>query len=1246
MGKFWKGYKMRSVKRYIAMLLSIIFMVQIDGLPVMAATVMEAVTEAVTAESQILVNYLVVEEPVVSCPGTQRIMLGIGDGAYPIESAVLQYKKEESEEYYEATASAMTGDFVVFEMGFEEEDTIGNYILETISYSVQGQQISTPFEEMGIEAGFEVKQMAESIVVSIDENGNNNALQAIEDALMDVAAKDGQNLMQSVKGATDASDGLIIVLDPGHGGIDGGAQGYGVSEKVANLKIAKYCKEELEKFAGVTVYMTRSDDDTYLTLEQRANFAKEKKADIFVSLHINSNESSTPNGANVYYPNANYNKNCNKTGKELAKLIESNLTDLGLASGGIHIRNSGDGTKYEDGSLADYYGVIKRCKEYGIPAVLVEHAFISNEKDVKNFLSSDEQLKKLGMADAAGIAEYYSLGKEGETDAIPQPEMAMLKSQKSTSMVIGWDIVDGVAGYEIYRAGKADGEYKKLGIVTGADTCKFTDSKAKAGKLYYYKIRAYAENEGSTIYSAYSQPIYGRTAKIPSAITVASADGNGLQISWIGDANASGYIIQRSKSASKGFKKIATIEDAAITTYADTTVKAGDEYYYRIQSFNYNYGLKGKSGYSAAVSGKILDGTKITKVAGIKPKQMTIAWTPRSDVSGYEIYRSTTKKGTYTKVATIKSASKATYTDKKLVPGTKYYYKVRTFVDNNGNINYGMDSKPRGAQLGVKPVISSIQGTTGSKIKISWNSIPGAKEYRVYRSTSKKGTYTKIATLKSDKLSYTDKKLKMTQTYFYRIDASVKGYKMDGGTGNSKVVSASPKQTGEITSAGTNEKGQMQINWGQVKNISGYNLYRSTSANGDYTLISTIKGAKNTSFIDKKAAVGITYYYVLELIGSYNGETLYGARSLPISGIRLGAPKDVTVSSISENQLNITWSSVAGATGYYIYRSTEYNGTYAYIGNLPKTHGIGFTDTGVTKGVTYYYKIRAYEGSSSIGPYSGAASGTPVEKPVILDAALSSDGKSIHISWNPSQAGVLGYEVFRSSYSKPSVQTKVATLGGTAYTDTNIVDTEVYYYRVRTYTKVTVNGTTRTVYGEFSDTVSTNKSDYKIMGSAGVTVKQMVSMYQASGKKYPASVYASKEAADLQTFCQIVYDECAIEGVKPEVIFAQICHETGYLQFGGQVKAEQCNFGGLGATDDGALGGTFENVRIGVRAQVQHMKAYASTDPLIQACVDNRFSYITRGKAEYIQQLGKGNWATDTAYDIKLLSYINKIKEQ
>lgn len=84
----------------------------------------------------------------------------------------------------------------------------------------------------------------------------------------------------------------------------------------------------------------------------------------------------------------------------------------------------------------------------------------------------------------------------------------------------------------------------------------------------------------------------------------------------------------------------------------------------------------------------------------------------------------------------------------------------------------------------------------------------------------------------------------------------------------------------------------------------------------------------------------------------------------------------------------------------------------------------------------------------------------------------------------------------------------------------------------------------------------------------------------------------------MQTFCQIFYDEAVAEGVDPGVVFAQAMKETGFLRFGGDVKIEQYNFCGLGATGGGAAGQAFGSVRLGVRAQVQHLKAYASQEDL------------------------------------------------
>ena len=174
---------------------------------------------------------------------------------------------------------------------------------------------------------------------------------------------------------------------------------------------------------------------------------------------------------------------------------------------------------------------------------------------------------------------------------------------------------------------------------------------------------------------------------------------------------------------------------------------------------------------------------------------------------------------------------------------------------------------------------------------------------------------------------------------------------------------------------------------------------------------------------------------------------------------------------------------------------------------------------------------------------------------------------------------------------------------------------------------------------------------YEIAGDSSVTVEQMVNYYKKSGKPYPAEALKAGGAATIEEFCQIYYEECEIEGIKAEVAFIQSMIETGFLQFGGSVKIEQFNFAGLGATGNGVSGNSFENVRMGIRAHVQHLKCYANTEPLKNECVDPRWGAWLRGKAPYVEWLSIPNnpngtgWAGDADYAAKLLKGIQDMKK-
>ncbi len=170
---------------------------------------------------------------------------------------------------------------------------------------------------------------------------------------------------------------------------------------------------------------------------------------------------------------------------------------------------------------------------------------------------------------------------------------------------------------------------------------------------------------------------------------------------------------------------------------------------------------------------------------------------------------------------------------------------------------------------------------------------------------------------------------------------------------------------------------------------------------------------------------------------------------------------------------------------------------------------------------------------------------------------------------------------------------------------------------------------------------------YNIEGKTQTTVSQMVKFYQKSGKRYPSSALGKGGASTIQSFCQLYYEEAAKEGIRAEVAFAQAMEETGWLQYGGDVKIEQFNFAGLGATGGGVRGESFKDVRTGIRAQIQHLKAYASTKPLNGVCVDNRFKYVKRGCAPYVEILGIPDnpdglgWAAKKGYGFDIRGMID-----
>ncbi|OUQ46834.1 N-acetylmuramoyl-L-alanine amidase, partial [Lachnoclostridium sp. An118] len=386
----------------------------------------ETVGDNVPAE-QGLINYVGVDYPYLETPADQNIVISYGDGSENVSDARLVAQKDDGNTL-EMALSKKESELFLFTYSFDETAS-GIYKLTDFIYTQDGVEQTINLADIGIESMFGVNEEYPGYGENSEESAEEVTAQELEMSVVDVATSEVEAATADVEEAIEAteeqvdttqvsrasraavtskSDNLVVVLDPGHGGYDGGASANGLVEKNLTLKIAQYCKVELEQYNGVSVYMTRNDD-RYLDIDERVNIAADTyHADVLVSIHINS-ASAAANGAEVYYPNANYNPSVHEPGRNLAQQIQNQLVALGLTDRGIKVRDTINDV-YPDGSKQDYYGIIRYSKQHGFPGIIVEHAFISNPSDAAK-LAQDSFLRQLGIADATGIANAYGLSK-------------------------------------------------------------------------------------------------------------------------------------------------------------------------------------------------------------------------------------------------------------------------------------------------------------------------------------------------------------------------------------------------------------------------------------------------------------------------------------------------------------------------------------------------------------------------------------------------------------------------------------------------------------------------------------------------------------------------------------------------------------------------------------------------------------------------------------------------------------------
>lgn len=1208
----------------------------------------ETVEDNTNVEEQMgdsnMMEYFLVDSPVVSSQETENFVLSLNN-TEGYSNFKITIQKEDGTTL-DLESSETVGNLVKFSNVFSNK---GEYQVTSLHYVYNGQTYYLNFSDLEMDVKFGVDQeyvgydetlpdLTEDTIRSegvIQVTDVNKAEEEIANGMASEAS-----IMSMDEFSRAATGGMTICLDPGHGGSDSGANAFGQKESALTLKIANYCKEELAKY-DVNVVMTRTTDtrpseNTAQDLIDRVMTAKKAGASYIISIHLNSAASTSAHGAEVYFPNTSGNASLSSNGQAMAKAIQSQLVALGLYDRGIKIRNYMDGSTSSNpnSSDRDYYGIIRYAKEQNISGLIIEHCFLNNPDEYNKYLSSDAKLQQLGVADAKGIVSALGLSlKNAYLDQIASENKNLIPNGKYviSSMLNSKYVLDVKNGSMNNSANielsTFNNETDNQAFIVSHDAQGYiTFTNAKSGKVLDVSggkagnsknVQQYESNgtraqkwvvkksnKGYMIISAldsnYVLDVSGGKANNGTNVQLYNGNGSDAQ-NWNIEKFVSKYeqldVLASSNkntitdgvyviSSSMNSKYVLDVKGGSTSNCGNIQLYVNNES--TAQAFKVSHDAQGYVTFANVNSGKVLD------------------------VSG-GIARNGRNVQQY--------ASNGTRSQKWVIKKSGNGYTIVSALDSN----FVLD-------------LSSGRVNNGQNIQLYTSNDSNAQKWNLTKYLSKQEKLDQLAAENKNTLADGVYKIGNAQNSNYVLDiasgsknngANVQLYLSNGTTAQSFTVSHDAQ--GYVTFTNVNSGRALDVSGGKVVNSRNIQQYYSNDT-------------KSQKWIVKKSGSGYTIIsaldsnYVLDLSGGkvVNSRNIQLYQSNGSTAQQWTFEKNITERERLDEMATQNKSMMDDGVYYIKNRDVKFaldvSGGSVYSGANVQLYSLNKTDA---------QKWLVSHDSKGYVSFKNVNSG------MYLTATGSSNGANVNQqsqSNGYNQKWIIAFDSSQNIKLVSGLNSKLVidVSGGKISNGSNI----------QLYTSNN-SAAQKWVFEYISKDVQASLT--KIMGTSQTNVAQMVRYYKtnASGYdtfkaryegKYDGSL-AKGGASTIEQFAQIFYEEANAEGVKAEVAFTQCMKETGFLKYGGDVLPNQYNFAGIGAT--GAVhGASFKDVRTGIRAQIQHLKAYASTSPLNNACVDPRFNLVTRNTAPYVEWLGiKENpngygWATAKNYGYDIVGMV------
>lgn len=376
------------------------------------------------------------------------------------------------------------------------------------------------------------------------------------------------------------------------------------------------------------------------------------------------------------------------------------------------------------------------------------------------------KVRAYAKADGKTYYSSYTTTYKVKTKAltVTTPENVSLTDIKHTSATISWNKVSNVSGYKVY---KLDTKAKKYVAIATLTQTSYKLQNLAPETTYVYKVRAFVTIDGTNHYSDYTKPktLKTKAEPVPSAINAPKlnpikASKGILTLTWNKVSDATGYNIYHYNRKTLKYENIGWTKN---TTVQLKDQPKGEIDTYRVKAYYKKNGKTVISKYSNAQSAKLFDSTKLSSVTQ-KDEQLKFSWRKVNGVGGYSIYRYDNVKKAWQYLG---ATTKTTYTDKAPVAGKRYLYRVLPYGRVNGVAFFGSYSSSVEGMMLKETKIKDVKSYVG-KIQFSWDKVPGAQGYNVYRYNNKtKKWETMKSVLKGT--TYNDTNVKAGEVYRYRV---------------------------------------------------------------------------------------------------------------------------------------------------------------------------------------------------------------------------------------------------------------------------------------------------------------------------------------------------------------------------------------------------------------------------------------------------------------------------------------------